>query len=639
MNKTIDPKSFTEKIRDAKFWSSASQKFLKGALVAVALQAAPAIANDKQAEQVIASQDVSIAPPSTLTFNKSDHSQYIPGDTIRTLYDSGYADIILNQRSGVYAHPNLPGEIVTLKFESDPDADLRIRADLATLYGDDLGYRWQNSISNMMQGFGVRGGAMNDRSFHIQDPFKIGQDVNFILLKDSDVVKNTLIKGINELSTDQITLYSAIYLMEHEIAHSLPHQQMGFLQLAQTAFNRDDLRSLEVSASFVGIAMVAQQMKKDGLNNEVIAKYLDFKEDSYWSKIGAKGKNDKEYQLANSHEPTLSVSKDTNVTHPVFIAATALRNLFDDNPDAVLSLSRDDVEGLASKLMDMVKQHDFSEDAKLQIEDNLNNNPENQQKIALITSILFAAEEQYRGGDPLVYEEIIAKLNTDQSPFSQKMADLLLENKNSFGKMPPDSIKLMVEDAYRQARLEPFGDGRLNALSTEGQLLLGKTGRLDLIALDAKYKADFARDVLSRYPNYSPPAGKPELSNMNTLQPPGNTPQTRDLLPVSLNGDQLALLKELYNMKDSAHPGTLAVDMQRVLQEAYPDLPDNSWKILSSGLKEGRDLNLMLQDVERYRDDTNAPKPKAELAHTQTPEPDVEYERNRPRPSFGPKPK
>lgn len=632
VNKTWDTKEFIDGVKGANVWAQGAKTFLKSALVAIALSSSPSLAESPQYDK--GNSEPAITAPKMINFNKLDYSQYVQGDTLRTLEGAGYADVAIHRRSGVYEHPDLPGQMVTLKFAEDPDADKRIQADLAVLYGDDLGYRWQNNLSRMMFGFGAHDASAQGRSFHIQDPFNIGQDVNFIYMRDNDVKKNLVIKGIDSLNAEQLTTYSAIRLIEHEIAHSLPHQQMSFAQLATSPFNTDFIRSLEVSAEFIAEIAVLQQMKKDGVDNDTIRKYLEFHDDRNWQNLGNEKTSDMHYESVNNDVMMDKMDINSRVTHPVFISTAALLHLFKENPDSVLSLTRDDVEKLAAKLMDQVHKHDFSEDVKLQVDANLLN-PENQEKIELITAVLLQSDRAYRNGESSEYERVISQLKQSDSEMEKSLASYLEQHRDDFGKLAKDDLKTMVENAYRDAKLSPLSNSRINGLSTEGQLLLGKTGRLELLALDQVYRDQFVRDILNKYPHYIP--NTPVTNIQQRVVESGVDKVLQKGLDITPS--QLALLNELDGLRDSARPGQLAVDMQRALQETNPNIPEDTWKVIANGLREQKSIKDILDDVNKHAQD------EATVQYTANPVPAfspedyvIEGYENRPRPGFAPRP-
>lgn len=638
MNTQISTDSFSDKINEARFWSVGSKKFLSSALLAVSLSSAPAMANElantdiAQLAQLTSTESIAPAAPKIASFNKSDYSQYSPGEQARDIYSAGYDQIMKNQRSGVYTHPSLPGEIITLRFESDPDAEKRIQADLAVLFGDEAGYKWQRNLGTMIHGFG-RPGSVPERSFHVQDPFSIGRDVNYIYLKESKFERGFKVDGYPELDEDGYTKYIGIQTLEHEIAHSLPHQQLSVGQLAITPFNRDDIKGLEVSSVFMSNVMTAQKMKQDGLSLESIDAFLTLNKNGGWRQIGAtevdgpfivSAETDKIYLLEND--------VDKNASHPVFIAATAAKDLFDRDPEAFLSLSRSDAERLSMELMNKSKSYNFAPDVIQQIDHNLHHNLQNNLLVEAIVEEFSKANNAYAQGDKNAFDPIIQ--NLQQNPdnlFHQNLIKELNNRSGEFGTLDKSSLRDIFEKAYTDTKMAPLqkAGGALIGLSTETQRSLGEIGRLDLIQFTSEFHEKHSGPLFEKYKNSQIQSAEAQLDMK--IDPSKIELSSAE---VTLSPLQQRTLDELFSMKDSAPPGRIAVDIQNVLKESIPDLSDSTWRVIADGIRQGHDLKTIIEDAT-----VPAPQPilpAAAATPANEPEPERSLRNNyAPKPKFG----
>lgn len=638
MNTQISTDSFSDKINEARFWSVGSKKFLSSALLAVSLSSAPAMANElantdiAQLAQLTSTESIAPAAPKIASFNKSDYSQYSPGEQARDIYSAGYDQIMKNQRSGVYTHPSLPGEIITLRFESDPDAEKRIQADLAVLFGDEAGYKWQRNIGTMMHGFG-RPGSVPERSFHVQDPLSIGRDVNYIYLKEIDMDKGFKVDGYTELNEEGYSKYIGIQLLEHEIAHSLPHQQLSLPQLAKVPFNQDDIKGLEISSIFIANVITAQQMKKDGLSLESIDAFLTLNKNGGWRQIGA-AEVDGPFVVSAQSDKIFLLDKDVEVneSHPVFIAATVAKNLFDRDPDAFFSLSRSDVELLSMELMNQSKTHDFAPDVIQQIDHNLHNHFQNNLLVEAILDEFSKANDGYRHGDKDAFNSIIQKLG--QNPdnlFHQNLIKELNNRSDDFGILSENSMREIFEKAYTDTKMDPLqkAGGSLVGLSKSTQRALGEIGRLDLIHLTSEFHERHSGPMFEKYKNSQIQSAEAQLDMK--IDPSKIELSSAE---VTLSPLQQRTLDELFSMKDSAPPGRIAVDIQNVLKESIPDLSDSTWRVIADGIRQGHDLKTIIEDAT-----TPAPQPilpAAAAIPANDPEPERSLRNNyAPKPKFG----
>lgn len=386
------------------------------------------------------------------------------------------------------------------------------------------------------------------------------------------------------------------------------------------ALNPENLEALAVHKAFIEQMDQLQKMSLSGLSPAELAEYLSVKDRSHW-------------QQFTDHTQNLSPSSS--------IASTMIKALYDTDPNAILSLSPSELNTLGLQLMERVKTHDFATDMMAQINDSMTQNQDNKAAITALVAILSEANQRHMAGDPSAMTTLINQLNASSAnPFNRQLSNALNLKSDQFGKLSEDDLKKIIEQAYRDAKLGP-DQGPVQALSAQGQEKLKGMGQLDLFALAAAYRIDHDRFKQNPRPPPAPDLALTEDSRRDRA--PDLKPEMAPAMAIAmgnmisqLTAAQIETLTSLYALKDEMPPAKVAAEMQKVLQEVNPNLPDDTWRVIANGLREGKALNDVLIDTQEHA--LPAPLQKIDPPAPTAPEqPDESYRyRNKyaPKPSF-----
>lgn len=186
-------------------------------------------------------------------------------------------------------------------------------------------------------------------SRHIQDPFNFYEDINYSFINEYTMSVD-LESDFGSLKGEELHADLKYFLLMHEAGHSIAEQQMDMVDFLKIPFSADQLIYLENSSDTIAALKTIQTQIKVGRSDEHINMVLDR---VIAERKSITGVYDDDSQLKTS---------ELSVLHRTVPSLEIVRKLWQDNKQAIASMSNTDMLRITDIIATTAIEFDFKDD-------------------------------------------------------------------------------------------------------------------------------------------------------------------------------------------------------------------------------------------------------------------------------------